>query len=212
MSSFRRFTVGVAVAVVVVLTSVAPASAHDELVSSIPVADDRLDSAPTSVSLEFSSDVMELGALIMVADESGADWVAGDPTVQLNTVTVPISEGMPVGGYEVRWRVVSADGHPISGVIPFTVGDAEPLQRQPAADATTSADNADAAAERPQDSQSTQENGGVSRVALIGAAGAATAVAVLAGIHFIRRRQTAGSTDDVTEEASSSKHSERHFL
>lgn len=32
---------------------------------------------------------------------------------------------MPDAGYEVQWRVVSGDGHPISSTIPFAVGDAE---------------------------------------------------------------------------------------
>lgn len=202
MSTFRRFAVGVAAALVVIVTAAPPAAAHDELVSSTPASHARLDTAPGSVSLQFSADVMELGALIMVADTAGGDWVTGDPTVQGNIVTVPIAEGMPVGGYEVRWRVVSADGHPISGVIPFTVGDAEPLQRQSSDDVVTG-DAGSVSAEQPQDSQSTQENGGVLRVALIGAAGAAVAVAVGAAIQFLRRRQTAAGVDD----ASSSKHS-----
>jgi methionine-rich copper-binding protein CopC len=204
MSPFRRFSVGVAAAVVLVLASVAPASAHDELLSSTPAASDRLDAAPTSVSLEFSADLMDVGALIMVADAAGEDWAAGEATVELTTVTVPLTEGMPVGGYEVRWRVVSSDGHPISGVIPFTVGDAEPLQREATAGGAPagSSDTGEPAAQ-DQPSQSTQENRGVLRVAVIGVAGAAIAVAVLAAIYFLRRRQHAGGTDEPGSEPSS---------
>ncbi|GAB2704993.1 methionine-rich copper-binding protein CopC [Microbacterium marinum] len=192
MSPFRKFAVGVAAAVVVVLTTAVPASAHDELVSSTPAVDDRLETAPTGLSLEFSADVMELGALIMVADGAGGDWADGTPTVDRTSVTIPVTEGMPSGGYEVRWRVVSADGHPISGVIPFTVGDGEPLVREPAA-----ADGAEVdagAGNDAQASQNAQDMGGIPRVVVIGGIGAAVAVAVFAPILLLRRRHAAGTS------------------
>lgn len=197
MSPFRKIAVGVAAAVVVVLTAAVPASAHDELLSSTPTADERLETAPTGLSLEFSADVMELGALIMVADASGKDWADGTPTVEGPSVTIPVTEGMPSGGYEVRWRVVSSDGHPISGVIPFTVGDGEPLVREPAAaDATPAADAADEnTSNEAQVSQNAQDPVGIPRVVVIGGIGAAVAVAVLAIILFLRRRHTAGISD-----------------
>lgn len=204
MSPFRRFSAGVAAAVVLVLASVAPASAHDELLSSTPAANSRLDAAPASVSLEFSADLMDVGALIMVADAAGEDWAAGDATVELTTVAVPLAEGMPVGGYEVRWRVVSSDGHPISGVIPFTVGDADPLQREVAAESGTDGPtDADDAVAQEQQSQNTRETEGVPRVVLIGAAGAAIAVAVFAAIYFLRRRKHVGGTDEQGTQPSS---------
>lgn len=212
MSPLRTLVVGVAAAVVVALTSVAPASAHDDLLSSTPAANERWDPAPASVSLEFSAEVMELGALVMVADAAGTDWAAGEPTVQASSVSVPVAPDMPAGGYEVRWRVVSSDGHPVSGVIPFTVGDAEPLQRTPGAAAGAGDGTAEAVTPPPADAQDTQENGGVLRVALVGAAGAAVAVALLAGIHFLRRRKMSGGTDDPAEDAASSAVHERHIL
>ncbi|MCR2827511.1 copper resistance CopC family protein [Microbacterium sp. zg.Y909] len=196
MSPFRKFTAGVAAAVVVVLAAAGPASAHDELSSSSPAADERLETAPASVSLEFTADVMQVGALVMIADADGGDWAAGEPVVEYSTVTVPVEEGMPEGGYEVRWRVVSSDGHPISGVIPFTVGDAEPLQRPADAGADAGADDAASTAESEQQSQNTSQDGGLARVAVIGAVGAAVAVAAFAGIHFLRRRRSAGASDE----------------
>lgn len=196
MSPFRRFSVGLVAAVVVVLASVAPASAHDELLSSSPGEDARLDVPPSSVSLTFSGDVMELGALVMVVDQADRDWTAGAPAIEWDTLTVPLEEGMPVGGYEVRWRVVSSDGHPISGVIPFTVGDAEPLQRSAAASGTDASMDAGEASAPEQQSQNAQENGGVLRVVLIGLAGAAVAVSVLAAIFFLRRRRHVAGADE----------------
>ncbi len=83
--------------------------------------------------MTFSGELLVLdesltGAVVLVVDASGKDWVSGDATVAGRPVTAALEPGMPTAGYQVRWQVVSEDGHPIAGVIPFTIGDAEPLQ------------------------------------------------------------------------------------
>ncbi|KRA26022.1 copper resistance protein CopC [Microbacterium sp. Root61] len=168
----------------------APAAAHDELQGSSPSSEERLALAPETVTLTFSADVLAVGAAVIVVDDSGRDWVSGEPLVDQATVTAMLDPGMPVAGYEIRWRVVSSDGHPISGIIPFTVGDAAPLARTATPDASTSPVDAGTGTE----SQSTQENEGALRVVLIGAGGAVIAIAVFALIHFLRRRANRGGT------------------
>ena len=39
-----------------------------------------------------------------------------------DTVRVDLPAGLPAGSYGVRWRVVSADGHPLAGTFSFGVG------------------------------------------------------------------------------------------
>ncbi|MEX0153396.1 copper resistance CopC family protein [Microbacterium sp. LMI1-1-1.1] len=178
MNRLRPLLGGMAVAVVVVLTSVAPASAHDELLSSSPVAGENLPSPPEEITLTYSADVLDMGAEVVVADGDGTDWVAGDPVVASGVVSVPLQEGMPDAGYEVRWRVVSSDGHPISGLIPFTVGDGAPLERTAASPTAAAADDA---ASVPADA------GGIPRPVLVGAAGAVVAVVAFLVLLFVRR-------------------------
>ncbi|MBM3714798.1 MAG: copper resistance protein CopC [Actinobacteria bacterium] len=177
MYRLRPLLGGMAVAVVVVLTSAAPASAHDELLSSSPVAGENLPSPPEEITLTYSADVLDMGAEVVVADGDGTDWVAGDPVVASGVVSVPLQEGMPDAGYEVRWRVVSSDGHPISGLIPFTVGDGAPLERT-ASSPTAAADDA---ASVPA------EAGGIPRPVFVGAAGAVVAVVAFLVILLVRR-------------------------
>ncbi len=185
MTRLRVIAAGMAVAVFAVLTAAAPASAHDELVASSPAVDDVLSTAPTEVSLQFSADVLTMGTVVVIADADGVDWAASAPVIDGNSVTVPVLPDMPAAGYELRWRVVSSDGHPISGIIPFTVGDGEPLVRDPAPDATASG-----AAVEPDspESQAAQENGAL-RVVLIGAGGAILAIAALVLVRFLLRRR-----------------------
>ena len=55
-------------------------------------------------------------------DSGSRDWVADSPAVEDMTATVELDEALPDGEYEVLWRVVSSDGHPISGAFTFQVG------------------------------------------------------------------------------------------
>lgn len=194
MSRFRALLAGMAAAVIAVLSAAAPASAHDQLIASSPTPGQALAAAPASVSLEFSGDVLTTGAVIVIADADGADWVAAPAVPQGATVTADVRPGMPDAGYELRWRVVSADGHPISGVIPFTVGDGEPLVRNAGA-TTDDAGSGSADGSSRQEGQATQENP-VMRTVLIGAGGAIVAVALFALVRFLRRRpRSAGISD-----------------
>ncbi len=180
-------------AAVVVLGAAPTAQAHDELLDSTPASGERLSTAPASVSLTFSADVLTLGAVIIVVDADDRDWVTGDIAVQGGVVSAHMAEGMPADGYEVRWRVVSGDGHPISGVIPFTVGDGAPIVRQPVASDAATGPTAETNAQA--DSQITQEPG-LARVLVVGAIGAAIAAVVVALAFFIhRRRSRTGGTD-----------------
>lgn len=195
MSPVRRFAVGMAVAVVAVFATAVPASAHDSLVHSTPEADESLTTAPESITLTYSGELLVLGdstqgAVVLVIDESGRDWATGDVEVSGDTVTAAVEPGMPEAGYQVRWQVVSEDGHPISGVVPFTIGDAEPMT------ATQAPTDADApayvpdASEDPTD-QSADETDGGTRVLLVGGAGAAIAVVALVLYRILRRPKTA---------------------
>jgi methionine-rich copper-binding protein CopC len=189
MSRFRVLAAGVAVAVFAVLSAAAPASAHDELLSSSPAPGDALTAAPESVSLQFSADVLTMGAVVVIYDAEGVDWIASEPVLAGSTVTAQVRPGMPEAGYELRWRVVSSDGHPIAGVIPFTIGDADPLARDSGDETDAAADDTGARSSSAE-SQASQENG-VVRAVLVGAGGAVVAIAVFVLIRFLLRRRGA---------------------
>ena len=201
MSPVRRIAVGLAVAAFAVLAIAAPASAHDSLVTSTPGADERLDVAPESIVLTFSGELLvlgdsTLGAVVIVVDEHGRDWVSGDVVVSGNTVTTPVDPGMPDAGYQVRWQVVSEDGHPISGIVPFTIGDADPMVSTNANGSASEPSDADTdanAATGSASDQTTTDADGIPRVLLIGAGGAVLAAAAFALYRFLRRPRTASA-------------------
>lgn len=153
MFRIRTAVAAAAVATIAALAVAAPASAHDELVSSSPAADAQLTTAPTELSLTFSNDLLSLdensGTAMTVVDQAGEDWVDGEPVIQADNVTVPLAEGMPDGAYTVTWQVVSSDGHPTSGEYSFSLAAAE-------ASASPSSTPTETAAEQPEPTKTTQ--------------------------------------------------------
>ncbi|WP_405375492.1 MULTISPECIES: copper resistance protein CopC [unclassified Microbacterium] len=177
----RAVLLGFTLAIAAALMVATPASAHDELVGSTPAPNEQLAAAPAQVVLTYSAAILPDGAAITVVDAAGRDWVAGEPVIETNTLTAAIGTGTtpPDGGYIVEWRVVSSDGHPISGTIPFAVGDAEPLASAPPIEQPGSAAPA-----------ATAEGQGDPGMALTLTAFAFIAiVAVLAVVVFARRRK-----------------------
>lgn len=192
MSPVRRIAVGLTLGAIATLLVAAPASAHDQLISSTPAADEQLAAPPESITMTFSGELLVLdesltGAVVLVVDASGKDWVAGDATVEGRTVTASLAPGMPTAGYQVRWQVVSEDGHPIAGVVPFTIGDAAPME------IATTATAPETPSGSTEQSDQTAESGSAYRVLLIGAGGAAVAVLVFVLVRFLRRPRTAAA-------------------
>ena len=133
----RRAAAALALAALAVLGPFVPAAnAHDQVAYTAPAESEQLDTAPADVTMQFTDEVIAVGALMLVVDESGQDWVDGPMAIDGATVVQPLKTGLPDGTFDVRWRVVSADGHPISGTFRFSVGD-EPPAEAPGAGSST---------------------------------------------------------------------------
>ncbi|MCL8024981.1 copper resistance CopC family protein [Nocardioides bruguierae] len=115
----------------------APASAHASLIGTDPEDGASLDALPTSVTFEFSEEMSD-PAYVVVTAPDGSEVADGDPVVSDNLVTQALLDG-PAGAYTMAYRVVSADGHPVSGQISFTVAAGETASPSASASASTSA-------------------------------------------------------------------------
>lgn len=102
------------------LATALAASAHAALTSMTPAAGSTVTVPPPAVVLRFSEPVSSNFAAVTVTDGAGASVVAGRPTVNGSTVTQPLRQ-LGSGTYSVTFRVVSADGHPVSDTAAFTV-------------------------------------------------------------------------------------------
>jgi copper transport protein len=99
-----------------------PAAAHAQLLSTDPAVGARLASSPDHVSLTFGEAVTFVPGGFHLLNQSGADVTLGSANRTGTTVVVGIPAKLTDGAYVFSWRVVSADTHPVSGSIPFSVG------------------------------------------------------------------------------------------
>ena len=97
----------------------APAAAHTDLASSTPVDGAYLSVAPSRVVLEFESALLPETVNVSILDSQGALVTEVDPDVADATVSIAWPASLPAGDYSVAYRVVSGDGHPVTGEIGF---------------------------------------------------------------------------------------------
>jgi copper resistance protein C len=112
------------VAGAVVLGTATPAFAHNVLVGSDPKDGSQLETGPAAITLTFDQPVQagEKFNTVTVTGPEGTRWEAeGEPTVKNTSVVFPVRPLGPAAEYTIGYRVLSADGHPVTGSIKFTL-------------------------------------------------------------------------------------------
>ena len=99
-----------------------PVAAHNQLLSAVPKQGASLTSAPSSVLLTFDDSFIGGNEIntVVVTNAAGTKVNSGKSSVAANTLTLALP-ALPNGIYTVNYRVVSADGHPVSGGYQFKV-------------------------------------------------------------------------------------------
>lgn len=120
----RAVATGV-VALAVLLMGGSGAGAHSQLTGSEPAAGSTVES-PTEVVLAFNEELLQVGTQLTLTDAEGVEHVLEPryPEPHLAAADLP---AVPAGATSLVWRVVSADGHPIEGVLEFVVTVPEPV-------------------------------------------------------------------------------------
>lgn len=105
------------------VTIALPAQAHDALIEQSPKAGDTLQAGVVEIKLDFNNEILNLGdssAEILVQNASGELQNPGCALVDGRQASLKLDLAA-AGEYSVAWRVVSSDGHPISGEFAFTL-------------------------------------------------------------------------------------------
>jgi len=119
----RRWLKAAAIAFCIIgLATPRAAFAHATLLRSTPAANSRLDKSPDGIRLVFSEQVVPSLSQIAVVCSGGDSLqlkVANDPH-DVHVLVGPVGAQL-AGSCRVLWRVLSADGHPVSGNFAFDV-------------------------------------------------------------------------------------------
>jgi methionine-rich copper-binding protein CopC len=99
----------------------APVSPHSLLVAATPSADARLEAGPPEVILRFNSRIEKRLSRLRLVNDRGevralTPSVDGAPE-ELRAPAPPL----PAGTWRLEWRVLSVDGHVVSGGYSFHV-------------------------------------------------------------------------------------------
>ncbi|TMR96779.1 copper resistance CopC family protein [Nonomuraea basaltis] len=117
----RLFTVLLLACAAVGIGPPPPAQAHNVLISSDPADGAVLGASPGRVTLVFDQAVRQGYAQVGVTGADGSAWADGSAVVAAERVSVKVKP-LPAGGsYMVGYRILSADGHPVTGKISFSL-------------------------------------------------------------------------------------------
>jgi methionine-rich copper-binding protein CopC len=188
----RRLGLAAGIGVVATLAVAAPAWAHNYYVSSTPGMNEVLTALPDTFIVTTNDNLLDLGGhgagfIMEVKGPDGLYYGDGCVTVTGPSVSMPAALG-PAGDYTLEWQVVSADGHTVSGEVPFSW--APPVDAVPSAGAASAphcgteavgqGDTGQGAASGADDS--------VSDALWIGGAVVAVALAVVATLLLLRKK------------------------
>jgi copper transport protein len=101
------------------------------MLRSTPAANSHLAKAPEAIRLVFSEQIVpELSQIALVRPDGSSSQlrVANDPH-DVHTLVGNVSRELTSGPYKVSWRVISTDGHPVSGSFSFTIEGARDTAR-----------------------------------------------------------------------------------
>ncbi|MFC4069911.1 copper resistance CopC/CopD family protein [Actinoplanes subglobosus] len=107
--------------VALLLGSAQPVRAHATLVGTDPAQGAVLATAPNRILLTFDETVRGVPDGVQIFDARG-ELVEARTTVTGAALTVDLAGQLGTGTTVLTWRVVSDDGHPISGALTFSVG------------------------------------------------------------------------------------------
>ncbi len=179
------------------------ASAHDTLISSSPAAGESFEQAPEALELTYSDEVLNLSPVVRLTTSAGEEIFTETPTVSDNTATIDLPP-LPADDYQVLWRVVSSDGHPIEGTVDFTItvgaettaaadsGAEEPTVSE---EPTAGTDEPSTEATAVEQAEAPQSEGGLPLGLIVGGLALLLVLAVVGAIIVRLRRSSGHGTD-----------------
>ncbi|MDZ5608061.1 copper resistance protein CopC [Bacillus pseudomycoides] len=126
VSVLRKLGTWMVMACVLMILVPTTASAHAYIVKSNPEENETLDKAPSVVRIEFD-EILQSSHFntVFVRDASGKRVDLKNAHIDKKNpklLEAGVKQNIPNGTYSIQWKAISADGHPIQGVIPFRIG------------------------------------------------------------------------------------------
>src|SRR5215470_13372408 len=112
------------IALVIALAPANEACAHASLVKAVPADGAVMPLPPATLTLTFNEPVSPL--VVRLIGPDGAPIAPTAVTAEDTTITISAPPALRRGTHVLSWRVISADGHPVSGSLMFSIGARSP--------------------------------------------------------------------------------------
>jgi copper transport protein len=99
--------------------------AHAYIIKSNPSENQTINHAIQKVSIQFDESIQPVFNSIQVFDSTGNRVDRKDGRINPKNSSIiecGLNQNLPNGIYQIEWKVVSSDGHPVQGTIPFQMG------------------------------------------------------------------------------------------
>ena len=119
------------------------AHAHTSLELSTPSNNQSIEFMPADLSATFDEDLIEIEGEVVntleLQSADGTNYLLSAATIAGPVVSAKVGDAeYPAGNYLLKYRVVSADGHPVTGEISFATQSATTIGAMPSEPVTTS--------------------------------------------------------------------------
>lgn len=142
--------------------------AHTGLESSSPVQGTTVTEKLNEISLSFLTKI-EKTSTFTLTNSSNEEMKVEGIAVDDNLMTGNVTESLENGAYQINWKIIGADGHPIDGVIDFVLDAPEEAEAvEPNTEPTEKAEPNESATEQLDPTvEDEQEEGSNSTVGII---------------------------------------------
>lgn len=168
--------------------NVQPASAHTETETTSPASGETVSGGEQLISISFTEAILDLAdsSEIVVVDAEG-NVAQSDCSGIENKMIYTNSFLASKGEYQVTWRTVAEDGHPITGKFSFQVSEDAATEYSKPACATDSPEPTPKVIAAPPAKTTAQPESRLSMPIALGAVAVGVALAIM---WFIRKRRT----------------------
>lgn len=109
--------------IAILLSSTESAVAHAQIITTVPKSNSTIRTLPTFVYIDFDGNLLDFAEginSIQVTDSKGKRVDTNKNLLGGSRLSTTLKSGIKPGKYKVSYRIVSEDGHPVSGSFSFT--------------------------------------------------------------------------------------------
>lgn len=96
-------------------------SAHSHMIESNPRENEVLHTIPSTVSITFNTPIQASFYSLVVYNKAGKRVDTNKSILKENKIENTLPDSIENGSYTLKWRIVSNDGHPAEGSLPFQI-------------------------------------------------------------------------------------------